>query len=155
MRYQKYSVKLSESERKDLENFMSSRKATAQCKVHAKILLCLDENQANPLTVEETAKKCKFHPENVYKLRKQYINEGIERILNRKKRETSPVPLKITGDVEAHIIAVACSAVPEGQKMWTLSLIGKKIMLDGVIDSICNESVRLVLKKHNLILFPV
>jgi hypothetical protein len=59
------------------------------------------------------------------------------------------VPAKITGEVEAHIIATACSAPPEGKEHWSLTMIANKIVLDGVIDSISDEAVRLVLKKRN------
>lgn len=152
MGYQKYAVKLTAQERNRLEKFIqsASRKNTAQCKVHAKVLLCLDENSANPLTVAEASKKCKLHIQNVYNLRKQFLQEGMDRVLHRKKRETPPVPSKITGEVEAHIIATACSSAPEGRERWTMAMIAGKIVLDGVIDSISDETVRLVLKKHGL-----
>jgi hypothetical protein len=149
---QKHNVKLDDKQRKVLERFIKSksRKNTPQSKVHAKILLCLDENAKNPLTPKQTAEKCKIHQENVYKIRRQFNTEGIERVLYRKKREKPPVPAKVTGEVEAHIIAVACSSVPEGKKTWTLQMIANKIVLDGVVDSIGKETVRRTLKKHNI-----
>ena len=152
MKNQKYSIKLSEKERKRLHGFIRSKspKNTAECKKRAKVILCLDENSNKPLSVEETAKKCKLHSENVYKIRKQYVTEGMERILYRKKRETPPVPSKITGEVEAHIIATACSAAPTGKKAWTLQMIADKIVLDGLLESISDVSVMNVLKKHNI-----
>jgi len=149
---QKYAVKLTAEERKELKKFIrsTSKKNTAQCKVHAKVLLCLDEAGENPLTPEQAAAKCKLHRENVYKIRKQFVTEGLERVLHRKKRETPPVEGKITGEVEAHIIAVACSAVPEGKKAWTLKMIANKIMLDGVVESISDVSIMRTLKKRNI-----
>jgi len=149
---QKYSVKLTEEERENLEKFIrsTSKKHTQQCKVHAKVILCLDENSKKPLTPEQTAKKCGIHCENVYLIRKQFITEGMDRILKRKKREVPPVEPKITGDVEAHIIAAACSVPPEGKKAWTLELIAEKIVLDGILDSLSDTSVLRTLKKHNL-----
>ena len=85
MPVEKYAVKLSEEEREKLEKFIisKSKKNTEECKQHAKIILNLDENGKEPLTPEQTAKKCKVHKENVYKIRKQYVTEGIERILYR------------------------------------------------------------------------
>ncbi|MCL1832583.1 MAG: hypothetical protein FWG45_06730, partial [Oscillospiraceae bacterium] len=77
-----------------------------------------------PLNVDETAKKCNLHPESVYTIRKDFIVFGMERITQRKKRETPPVEPKVTGDVEAHIIATACSQPPEGRAKWTLQLRG-------------------------------
>jgi len=152
MKSQKYSVKLDDGQRKMLMKFVksTSKKNTPQCKVHAKILLCLDENGEKPLTPKQTAEKCKIHQENVYKIRKQFITEGIERVLNRKKREEPPVPAKVTGEVEAHIIAAACSSVPSGRRKWTMQMIADKIVLSGVVDSIGKETVRRTLKKHNI-----
>ena len=151
MKSQKYSVKLTAEERKTLEKFVrsTSKKNTPQCKVHAKVLLCLDEALDKPLTPEQTAAKCKIHQENVYKIRKQYATEGFDRVLYRKKRETPPVPGKVTGEVEAHIIATACSATPEGKKAWTLKMIGNKIVLEGLVDSISDVTISRVLKKRN------
>jgi transposase len=153
MKYnEKYEVRLNEEQRNEIERFIksTSRKNTAQCKVHAKILLYLDKNGTKPLSVKETSEKCKLHIENVYKIKKQYATEGMERVLYRKKREEPPVPAKVTGEVEAHIIAVACSSAPEGRKNWTMQLIADKIVLDGVVDSISDETVRRTLKKRNI-----
>jgi hypothetical protein len=44
----------------------------------------------------------------VYAVSRQYVKEGLERVLNRKKRETPPVQAKVTGEVEAKIIAASC-----------------------------------------------
>jgi hypothetical protein len=61
-----------------------------------------------------------------------------------------PVTPKVTGEVEAHIIACACSSPPEGFTRWSMQMIADKIVLNGVVESISDETVRLVLKKHNL-----
>jgi hypothetical protein len=114
------------------------------------VLLCLDEAGEKPLSPEQTAAKCKLHRENVYKIRKQFATEGLKRVLYRKKRETPPVEGKITGEVEAHIIATACSAAPEGKKAWTLKMIADKVVLDGVVESISDVSVMRILKKRNI-----
>jgi len=150
LKNQKYSVKLTTLQRKELEKIKSSKSAKELTKKHAKILLYLDENEKNQLTVFETAHKVKLHFKNIYKIRKQFATEGIERALNRKKRETPPVPAKITGDVEAHIIATACSSVPEGRKAWTLQMIADKIVLNGLLERVSDVSIMRVLKKHNI-----
>ncbi|MCL2173452.1 MAG: helix-turn-helix domain-containing protein [Candidatus Bathyarchaeota archaeon] len=152
MNRQKYSIKLTEEQRKELKQFITStsKKNTPQCKTHAKVLLCLDENGEKPLTPKQTATKCKLHRENIYKIRKQYTTHGLDRVLQRKKRETPPIPSKITGKVEAHIIATAASTAPEGKKVWTLQMIADKIVLDGVVENISDVSVMRVLKKHDI-----
>jgi hypothetical protein len=75
--------------------------------------------------------------------------ENISEFLQRKKRETPPVKPKITGEVEAHIIALACSPVPEGYAHWGVRLLADQCVELGYIDSISFKSVQRVLKKHN------
>ena len=70
-------------------------------------------------------------------------------MLARKSRTTPPVPAKVTGEVEAHIIATCCSSPPKGKAAWSMQMIADKIVLDGIVDSISDETVRLVLKKRN------
>ena len=150
LKNQKYAVKLTAKERKELEKVIRSKSEKELTKRHAKVMLSLDENGNNPLSVEQTAKKCKLHPENIYKIRKQFVVKGMERVLYRKKRETPPVEPKITGEVEACIIAIACRAAPNGRKAWTLKMIAEKIVLDGVLPNISDVSVMRTLKKHNI-----
>jgi len=149
---QKYSVRLTEEQRVELERIIESKskKHLNETKARAKILLNLEENGETPLKPADTAKKSKVTRETVYLIRKQFCTDGLAATVCRKKRENPPVPPKVTGDVEAHIIATACSAAPEGKSKWTLQMIADKIVLNGVVDSIGRETVRRTLKKRNL-----
>jgi hypothetical protein len=152
MKSQKYTVKLTAEERKELQNFIKSqsKKATTKCKTRAKVILNLDENTNNPLTPKQTAKKCKLHLENVYLIRKQYATNGLEKITTRKRRQTPPVESKVTGDIEAHIIATACSEPPKGKIRWTMQMIADKIILDNIIETISDTTIQRTLKKHDI-----
>ena len=68
----------------------------------------------------------------------------------RKKRETPPVPPKVTGDVEAHIIALACGDPPEGYEKWTLRLLADKCVELNYAESLSHMTVSRILKKTNL-----
>ena len=151
-RKQEYKVELTGEQRAELNrvNVSKSKKISAEVKTRAKVLLHLDEFGENPLKPDACAKKCKLHRETVYSLRKQFVKEGFEVTLYRKKRETPPVPPKVTGDVEAHIIATACSSAPEGKSKWTLSMIANKIVLDGIVESIDPSTIGRILKKQNI-----
>jgi len=70
--------------------------------------------------------------------------------LQRKKRATPPVAPKVTGDVEAHIIALCCSSPPEGYSRWTVRLLADKCVELGIIDSISPMTINRTLKKTNL-----
>jgi len=112
--------------------------------------LHLDLNGTKPLTPDAAAKKCGLHRETIYGIRKEVAIEGIETATTRKKRETPPVAPKITGDIEAHIIAIACSSPPKGKSRWTLQMIVYKIVLDGHLESISDVAIMNTLKKLNL-----
>jgi len=148
---QKWEVKLTKSEHKKIKMVLRSKKTTMEAKKHAQILLDIDESDGKkPLSLSNVTASRGVCQNTVIRVRRSYAERGIESAIFRKKRETPPVEPKITGEVEAHIIATACSKAPEGKSRWTLTMIANKIVLDGVIESISDEAVRLVLKKHSL-----
>jgi hypothetical protein len=152
MKSQKYEVKLTNEERNELLKFVKSKskKVNEQCRTRAKVILHLDLNGSEPLTPERIAEKCKIHRENVYLIRKEFFLRGIGRITFRKKRETPPVEPKVTGDVEAYIIATACGSPPEGKSRWSLQMLADKVVLDGHVKSISDVTIMRTLKKRNL-----
>ena len=60
------------------------------------------------------------------------------------------IPAKVTGEVEAHVIALACGQPPEGYSKWTLRLLANKTVELGYIESISHVTVSTILKKTNL-----
>ena len=146
---QKYHVKLSGEERKRVEKPLRSKKHSMESKKRAYILLDLDESLGTKLpTLKSISARRGVSDVTIYKTRKQYVEDGLDQALMRKKRETPPVAAKVTGEVEAYIIATCCSAPPEGKAAWTMQMIANKVVLDGVVDSLSDETVRLVLKKR-------
>lgn len=143
---QKYEVELTSEQYGEIERVIvsASKKISNETRARAKALKYLHKG----MSPDEAGNKAKLHRQTVYDLRKKFCLEGFEAALYRKKRETPPVEPKVTGDVEAHIIAAACQAVPEGFARWTMQMIADKIILDGVVDSISDETVRRVLKKQ-------
>ena len=79
-----------------------------------------------------------------------FVEQGLDEALERKKRETPPVPRKLDGRGEARLIAVACSAPPEGRAKWTMQMLADELVTLGVVESISDETVRCTLKKTNL-----
>jgi len=146
----KYDVRLTDAERTMLEKLTTTGKTSANEIMRAKILLATDDNRKPKLTVAAVADKCDSTTTTVQRIRKLYSEGGLDAALKRKKRETPPIPPKITGEVEAHIIAMACSEPPEGFAQWTLRLLADKAVELGYIDGISHASVRTVLKKRSL-----
>jgi transposase len=126
MRGKTYRVHLTEDERRRLEDIVSKGVHPARQITRARILLLLDEGTGPGGKVPEQsdiAERCRCTSSLVYIASKQYVKEGLERVLNRKRRDTPPVPGKVTGAVEARIIALSCSEPPPGYSRWTLRLL--------------------------------
>lgn len=147
----KYHIVLMAEERRELEQHIYGRSGGKNSKKRGRVLLDLDESSGKrAYTIAAIQERNKVSETTVFTVCKQYEAGGVKGVLSRKKRETPPVAAKVTGEVEAHIIATCCSTPPEGFARWSARMIAEKIVLDGVIESICDETVRLVLKKRSL-----
>jgi len=84
----------------------------------------------------------------IWRTKKRYLEEGIEKALEEEERPGQPV--KYTTDHEAELAALACSPSPDGRKRWTIRLLTKEIKSKPGFETVNRESVRLVLKKMNV-----
>jgi len=152
MRGKHVRIELSASDRSELEKYTKTGKRSVKLVNRAKIILELDEaNERKPLAQSEIAEKVGVTRQTVNDAKKAFLSaDSVSLFLQRKKRETPPVPPKITGDVEAHIIALACGPVPEGCARWSVRLLADKSVELNYIDAISFKSVQRLLKKHNL-----
>src|SRR2546426_6290900 len=115
--------------------------------VNAYILLRSDS--ACGWMYEEIATAYDVSLPKIERVRKRFVEEGFEAALSRKP-VTNIHRRKITGEEEAHLIALCCSQAPEGQKTWTLRLLADKMVELDIVDSVSHETIRRVLKKTNL-----
>jgi transposase len=152
MRGKHIKIELDEIAREELEDFIRKGVRRVQLVNRAKIILELDEADGRkPFTEEKIAEKIGVSRKTINNAKMAFLEtKEVSLFLQRKRRETPPVAPKITGEVEAHVIALACSPVPEGYAKWTLLLLANKCVELNYIDSISRSSVRLILKKHNL-----
>ena len=152
MRGNHVTIELSAPVRNELIKFTKTGKRSVRLVNRAKIILELDEADGRkPLTQAEISEKLGVTRQTVNNAKKGFLEaENLSVFLQRKKRETPPIEPKITGEVEAHIIALACSPVPEGYAKWGVRLLANKCVELNYIDSISFKSVQRVLKKHNL-----
>lgn len=146
----KYIIELSSSDRKILQNIVKKGTSPAKAILRANILLSSDRNNKKHMTVAEIADTYHTTPTTVQNVRTSYANNGLEATIARKRRETPPIPPKVTGDVEAHIIALACGNPPEGYTKWTLRLLADKCVELNYADSLSHMTIARVLKKTNL-----
>lgn len=146
----KYVIELSDKDREQLLEIVTKGSSPARTILRANILLASDRGSDQYMTVAKIAEAYHTTPTTVQTVRTSYCQKGLEATIHRKKRETPPVPPKVTGEVEAHVIALACGQPPEGYSRWTLRLLAEKTVELGYIDSISHVTVSNILKKTNL-----
>ena len=145
-------IKLKGKERTELEDYCRKGVHSVRLVNRAKIILSLDTSEGRKTqTQQQIVAKVGVSRQTVNNAKKDFLKaNSVAEFLQRKKRETPPVPVKITGEVEAHIIALACSPVPEGYARWTLRLLAEKCVELHYCDSISHTSVSNLLKKRIL-----
>jgi hypothetical protein len=145
----KYIVKLTEQEREELEQMISTGKHSARKLMHARILLKADESTGRPhWTDEQICEAIGGSLSTIGRVRQQFVEEGVAAAISRRKG-SGIRDLKIDGECEAHLVALTCSTPPEGQERWTLRMLADKMVELEYIDSISHETVRRTLKKMN------
>jgi len=142
----RYVVRLTDEERRELVQLVSRGKAAAQKIRHANILLKADAD-AEAWTDEEIAGAFSVHSNTVRGIRQRFVEEGLESALNRKRRALPSRERILDGEKEARLIALSCSAPPEGRARWTLRLLAQKMVELEIVDRISHETVRQGLKK--------
>jgi hypothetical protein len=121
-------ITLTSEERMVLEQFSKKGVHSVRLVNRAKIILALDTSQCRKAEKQAAvAKRVGVSVQTVWNARNDFLAAGsAEVFLQRKKRGTPPVPPKVTGEVEARIIALACGPVPSGYARWTLRLLAEK-----------------------------
>ena len=112
----KYMVELTVDERQQLGEMVRAGKAAARKLTHARILLKADSGPGRPgWTDAAIAQALEADPTTVERVRKGFVLEGLEAALNRHppRREYRR---KLDGRGEARLVALACSAPPEGRQ---------------------------------------
>ncbi|CCG04310.1 conserved protein of unknown function [Blastococcus saxobsidens DD2] len=151
-------VVLSPAERTELTRLVRTGSHPAQQVRRARILLELDENDPDrdgPVPLQQVvAERVGVHVDTVMKTSRVYAERGgdVQATITRKKRATPPVEPIVTGEVEARLVKLACSAPPEGYARWSLRLLEKHVALVDDIPSLDHSTIGRVLKKRNCVL---
>jgi len=145
----KYPIHLSDEEREMLRAFVSKGTAPARSIRRAQVLLLCDEHRPGGKVKDgELADQMHVHINTILNIRKTFVKQGAQAVIQRKKRVTPPIPPKVTGELEAKIIALSCSEPPAGRSRWTLRLLADKAVELQYIDSISYDTVDRILKKR-------
>jgi hypothetical protein len=120
----------------------------------AQVLLALDTSAGEVDPVEVIAARLSVSGETLRLVAKRFTETGgdIWATVGRKKRDAPPVPSPVTGEVEARLIALACTAPPTGHARWSLRLLEKRVALVDDIPGLDHSTIGRVLKKRNFAL---
>jgi hypothetical protein len=144
-------VSLNPEQREHLQSLIHAGNAPARTQTRARILLLADrsqEAQQPKRTDAQVADAVLCSPATVGNVRRRFVRQGLQTALE-DKPWPGPPP-KITGDIEAHLVTLACSDPPQGEARWTLRLLAGHLVELGLLDSISHVAVGERLKKMNL-----
>lgn len=146
---QKYAVQLNAEKRAYLQSLIAAGIAPARKLTRARILLKSDQGPDGPGWIDErVADAVETSQPTVARVRKQYVEEGLEATLNR-RAPNRIYARKLDGAQEAQLITLACSAPPEGYAEWSLRLLADRVVELEIVGSISHQTVGRVLKKTN------
>lgn len=147
MRKTKYAVALTEVERAQLRTLVGSGVAPARMLTRARILLKADQGEGGAAWADAAiAGALEVHPTTVARIRRQFVEQGLEAALTR-KRPDRVYARKLDGVGEAHLVAVACSDPPAGRERWTLRLLADELVRLEVVEAVSYETVRRTLQQ--------
>ena len=138
-------IELTEEQRTELEQLIHSGNAPARTNTRARILLLSDRSEGQKRTDQEVAIAALCSQSTVLQVRRRFLAAGLARALY-DKGWPGPTP-KFTGEVEAQLTLLACSAPPAGAARWTLRLLANQMIELGYVDYISHVTVGELLKK--------
>lgn len=150
---EKYIVELTKLERENLIVLTKDIKSAKYMVQHANILLETDKgNHADidPIKSDkEIAKMFRSSEKTVLRIRQQFVEEGLERALLR-KRNSGTRPRILSGDEEAQLITICCSTPPTGRVRWTLNLLADRLIELKIVEEISRSTVHRTLNQNEL-----
>src|SRR4051812_45319755 len=112
----KYKVTLTDEERQQLHGMIAAGKGAAQRLAHARVLLKADAADGGPAWPDgRIAEAVEVSVATAERVRRRFVEEGLDAALCRKKQEKPSRERKLDGAAEAKLVAVACSKPPDGR----------------------------------------
>ena len=133
---------------KSCKAWWAKAKHAAQKVVNALILLNCDQSQGTDhrRTSQEIAQVLKVSERKIDRVKGRFVEDGLEVALSGQPSQREYVS-KVDGGVEAHLIALSCSAPPDGHARWSLRLLADRAVELALVEEISHETVRRVLKR--------
>lgn len=155
----KYTVVLSDQEREQLSRLCENYRYSVRERTRARILLLSEQGQSD-LAIA-SAVDC--HWMTVRNVRVRFCGgQDKPQETNPADSVTSVKPVKalvkrahqvnrpkrvFDGDAEARLVALACSAPPDGASRWTLQLLHDHVIEMQIVETVGKETIRQTLKK--------
>lgn len=150
-RHRSYNITLSKDERKIIKKFQK-KTSSSHARTRCAILLAADSTYNCGKTYQAIADRAGSSVATVIKTLKEFSENGFTKTVTPNRNPNSDTArLKATGDVEAMVIATACSPAPKGYVRWTLNLLYNQMMVvleDAV--SISRATIGRILVKNDL-----
>lgn len=142
-----YTYVLTDDERSQLESLVRSNKTNADKLKRAQLILKAEAAPSGPgLHDHEVATALSRGRVTVERIRKRVCEEGLLACLTPKKRDRVYERV-MDGEAEAKLVALVCSAPPDGYGRWSLKLLAERMVALEYVPHISDEAVRLTLKK--------
>jgi putative transposase len=141
---QRIEINLKSKEQKFLRSFLKTGRRSKREYDRANILLALHKGKSD----SEIAEFLEVERTTIWRLRKKYLEQGIDLALAEEARTGQPKKYEVRQ--EAEVAALACSDPPKGRIRWTLGLLTKRLRLQSGFATVNRESIRLILKKTNV-----
>jgi transposase len=143
----KFIVRLTDGEREQLAVLVGRGKGDARKMTRARILLKADAGDLGPgWTDEQIATAFDVSPLTIHRVRQRFVERGLDATLTR-RTQARRRPRKFDGDLEAKLIALACSQPPAGRRRWTLRMLADQLVELGCFGGVSHETIRQTLKK--------
>ncbi len=128
MRKTKYAIELTEADRARLRTLVGAGSAPARMLTRARIVLKANQGAGGAAWSDAAmAGALEVHPTTVARVRRQFVEQGLDATLER-KRPDRVYARALDGGAEAHLVAVACSDPPAGRERWTLRLLADELI---------------------------
>ena len=137
----RYRVVLTETERDRLVGLSRKRTASVRMVRRAQALLLAAADK----TDEEIAEQLRMGVTTLERLRRRFVEEGLEASLRERPRPGARP--KLGPKEQAFVVALACTKPPEGRHRWTMQLLADRVVELELVPDISDEAIRRLLKR--------
>ena len=136
----KHVVRLTDEQRAELEGRFDGP-LTRRQRNRVQVLLRSDAGE----TDAEIADDLGISPNTAANVRRRFAAGGLAAALTERPRTGGPAVLD--GKGEALVVALACSAAPDGRARWSAAVLANRLVELRVVESVSADTVLRVLKK--------